>query len=336
MDEQLQLVIDTADRILNDHCDQEIVDASETGAFAHQLWQNLEQTGLTLAGIPDALGGADGTPAHSLSVIRLCGEHAAPVPVAETYVAARLLAAAGINIPSGPMTVAALSPDQQLPLSTPPVAFARWCSHLVTVQPDSVSLWDLADSEITEQQNIAGEPRDQVILNVEPIAESKLAGAADILERMGAATRVMLMSGALRSILMLSVNYAMERDQFGRPIAKFQAIQQQLAQMAGEVAASQRAADELLLADPWNEVMPVAIAKSRVGEAVGIASEIAHQVHGAMGYTREHPLNLRTRRLWCWRDEYGSEQVWQTLIGRHHCQAGANAADQLWDVLTQD
>jgi len=66
MEEHLQMVIDTADRILNDHCNHQIVDASESGTFAAELWQNLEQTGLTLAGTPDSLGGADGTPAHSL------------------------------------------------------------------------------------------------------------------------------------------------------------------------------------------------------------------------------------------------------------------------------
>ena len=334
MDEQLQLVIDTADRILSDHCNQQTVDASEAGTFPADLWQNLEQTGLTLAGIPDALGGADGTSSHSLSVIRLCGEHAAPVPIGETYVAARVLAAAGINIPAGPITVAILSPDQQPPLTINHVPFARWCDHLVTVQSNEVALWRLAESEIIEHENIAGEPRDQVVANENPAATSRLEGATRYVERLGAAIRVMLMSGALRSILMQSVAYAMERDQFGRPIAKFQAIQQQLAQMAGEVAASQRAADELLLADPWDDVMSVAIGKSRVGDAVAIASEIAHQVHGAMGYTREHPLNLRTRRLWCWRDEYGNEQFWQAMIGRHHCEGGAGAADQLWDRLT--
>ena len=335
MEEHLQMVIDTADRILNDHCNHQIVDASESGTFAAELWQNLEQTGLTLAGIPDSLGGADGTPAHSLCVIRLCGQHAAPVPVAETYVAARLLAASGVGIPAGPITVAGLSVDQQLPLTITNVPFARWCTHFVTVQADEVTLWDLSENEVIEHVNIAGEPRDQVVLNGEPIESARFVGASERLERIGAATRVMLMSGALRGILMQSVAYAMERAQFGRPIAKFQAIQQQLAQMAGEVAASQRAADELLLSDPWDDIMPVAIAKSRVGDAVCISSEIAHQVHGAMGYTREHPLNLLTRRLWCWRDEYGSEQIWQNVIGRHYCQAGTHAADQLWDTLTQ-
>ena len=169
MEEHLQMVIDTADRILDDHCNHQIVDASESGTFAAELWQNLEQTGLTLAGIPDSLGGADGTPAHSLCVIRLCGQHAAPVPVAETYVAARLLAASGVGIPAGPITVARLSVDQQLPLTITNVPFARWCTHFVTVQSDEVTLWDLSENEIIEHVNIAGEPRDQVVLNGEPI-----------------------------------------------------------------------------------------------------------------------------------------------------------------------
>jgi acyl-CoA dehydrogenase len=123
----------------------------------------------------------------------------------------------------------------------------------------------------------------------------------------------------------------MERQQFGRPIAQFQAIQQQLAVLAGEVAACQRAADSLNDALVSLNRLDIAIAKARISEAVGAATEIAHQVHGAMGYTMEHGLNLRTRRLWCWRDEYGNEGYWQQAIGRFVVSKGAENA---WQTVT--
>ena len=124
------------------------------------------------------------------------------------------------------------------------------------------------------------------------------------------------MAGALESSLQMSVQYAMERSQFGRPISKFQAIQHQLADLAGESAASTMAAHAVASAfDPLKET-DIAIGKARIGEAVSICTDIAHQVHGAMGYTMEHSLNHRTRRLWSWRDDYGSERFWQKQVGQ--------------------
>ena len=76
----------------------------------------------------------------------------------------------------------------------------------------------------------------------------------------------------------------------------------------------------------------VAVAKSRIGEAAGRGAEIAHQVHGAMGFTREHNLHYSTRRLWSWRDEFGNESYWQTRLGR---AVAASGADALWPMLSR-
>ena len=75
----------------------------------------------------------------------------------------------------------------------------------------------------------------------------------------------------------------------------------------------------------------IAVAKSRAGEAAGIGAAIAHQIHGAIGFTYEHSLHFLTRRLWAWRDEYGGEAEWNLLLGRHLAAAGA---DRLWPELT--
>ena len=54
----------------------------------------------------------------------------------------------------------------------------------------------------------------------------------------------------------------------------------------------------------------------RVGEAAGTGAAIAHQVHGAMGFTYEHTLHHATRRLWAWREEFGNETYWAMRLGR--------------------
>jgi acyl-CoA dehydrogenase len=77
-------------------------------------------------------------------------------------------------------------------------------------------------------------------------------------------------------------------------------------------------------------LLEVASAKIRVGEAAGEGAAIAHQVLGAIGFTQEHVLHRYTRRLWAWRDDFGSESVWAVKLG--HLVA-AKGADVLWPML---
>jgi acyl-CoA dehydrogenase-like protein len=143
--------------------------------------------------------------------------------------------------------------------------------------------------------------------------------------RLGAALRAAQMAGALERVQELTVEHASTRTQFGQPLRRFQAVGQQLAVMAGEVAAARAAADAAI-ADPveWK----VAAAKVRAGEAVGRVADIAHQVHGAIGFTDEHPLHLFTRLLWRWRDEFGSEAEWASRLG------SLVEDKELWPLLT--
>jgi acyl-CoA dehydrogenase len=144
-----------------------------------------------------------------------------------------------------------------------------------------------------------------------------------------------MMSGALERAMDLAVGYAQERVQFGRPISKFQAVQQNLAVLAGQTAAAVAAAnvgiEALGKTDPERETFLIAVAKTRVGEAATLACEIAHQVHGAIGFTKEYALQLSTRRLWSWREEFGPDPEWAARVGSYAC---ANGADNLWEMLT--
>jgi acyl-CoA dehydrogenase len=114
-------------------------------------------------------------------------------------------------------------------------------------------------------------------------------------------------------------------------IAKFQAIQQQLALLAEQAAAASVAVESAAIAvaaDRPSSALAVAAVKIRTGEAAGKVAEIAHQVHGAIGFTHEHRL---TRRLWSWRDEFGNESHWSRELGRAVMAAGADA---LWPTIT--
>ena len=143
-------------------------------------------------------------------------------------------------------------------------------------------------------------------------------------------------AGALETILSLSVAYANERVAFERPIGKFQAVQQNLARLAGEtaaaLAAAGSAADTIVHSDAFDDAvfLEAASAKIRTGEAAAEGSAIAHQVFGAIGFTNEHILHRFTLRLLSWRDDFGSESHWAAALGELVAKRGANA---FWPML---
>jgi acyl-CoA dehydrogenase len=341
------IIVDTATRIFQDLCEPGTVNDAEKGVWPKVLWNALEESGLPLAWVPEDFGGAGATMADGFAVLRVAGRFAAPVPLAETLVAGWLLARAGITVPNGPMTFApahadghiVLRDDGRLGGGARRVPFARNAGHIAVLahreNGPAVALVATANLPISQSTSLAGEPRDNVSFEgAVPEAVRPVSLDQDRLVAFGAAVRLQQMAGALEKILEQSVQHALDRSQFGRPIAKFQAVQHNLAMLAGEVAAASAAADAAAEACSSADVniAEVAIAKVRGGEAAGTGAAIAHQVHGAMGFTYEHSLHHATRRLWAWREEFGNEAVWAQRLGR---MVAAHGADQLWPFVTQ-
>ncbi len=339
------IIVDTATRIFQDLCLPATINDAENGVWPKALWETLEESGLPLAWVPDELGGAGATIADGFAVLRVAGRFAAPVPLAETLMAGWLLSRAGISVPNGPMTVApvhtdgriALGADGRLSGRARRVPFARNAGHIAVLVQGSepaVALVATPGLAISQSTSLAGEPQDDVSFDgAMPETVRPVDLDQDRLVNFGAAVRLQQMAGALEKILEQSVQHALDRTQFGRPIAKFQAVQHNLATLAGEVAAASAAADAAAEAcsGPEITVAEVAIAKVRGGEAAGTGSAIAHQVHGAMGFTYEHSLHHATRRLWAWREEFGNEAVWARRLGQ---MVTAHGADQLWPFIT--
>ncbi len=144
--------------------------------------------------------------------------------------------------------------------------------------------------------------------------------------------RAAQIAGALDAALGLAVGYVNERQQFGRPLGKFQAVQQSLATFACEAAAANCAA--MGAAQALNRgaaEFEIAAAKLRANRAVEIGTTVAHQVHGAIGFTQEYALHHLTRRLWQWRSEYGNDAHWSRRLGS---AVTARGADRFWPDLT--
>ena len=141
---------------------------------------------------------------------------------------------------------------------------------------------------------------------------------------MGAAMHTGQMAGALERCLEQSLRYATDRRQFGRPIAKFQAVQHSLAVFRGRGSRGHHICRRRGIRDfPPRNRRRADVPRGRHREDTGrprrraLGAGIAHQVHGAIGFTSEDSLQHRTRRLWAWRGEFGPEAVWAIDLGRH-------------------
>ena len=350
MTELRSLLADTVTRLFNDLATKELIESAEKGVWPDKLWRALEEGGLTLPLVPESAGGAGGTWLDAHVVVRASGRHTAPVPLAETIVAGWLLSRAGLEVPLGPLTLAPVHEDERLTLArggggftvsgtATRVPWGRHAGHVVTLSEldgrVTVALIAAGRAKIAADTNLAREPRDTLVFTQAPVAvTAPVSGVtADAIRLYGAMARAAQMAGALESCLEQAVRYATERKQFGRPIGSFQAIQQGLAVLAGHVAASGIAAESAFrAADRGDPRFEVAVAKVRVGEAAGIGAGIAHQSHGAIGFTYEHSLHFATRRLWSWRAEFGSESAWAGALGRAVVGRGA---DDLWNLLTE-
>jgi len=219
------------------------------------------------------------------------------------------------------------------------VPWASVADHvLVAVQSaddEVVAVVPVVELELTAGTNLAGEPRDTLGLAEVRLEPSSWAvvptGTIAGLELRGAFARTVQMAAGMRTMLDLTVRYAQEREQFGRPIGRFQAVRQLLARLAAQVAMATAAAAAVTRAVAAGDAeIEIAAAKTSVGAAVTEATQIAHQVHGAIGMTDEHVLHHYSLRLWSWRDEYGNEARWGAALDERLGRAGADA---LWPML---
>ncbi len=312
----------TVSRIFADHCSGDALRRAEDGVWPQALWDRCIEAGLHLALIDT---GADslGLPVvEAFGIARLAGHHAAPIPLVETMLANWLLGRAGLSAREAP-TVIASAPFKRVP----------WGSRATIVAVTTTSLFIAERAPVLRHGlSMAKEPRDDLeILSANGVPLPHGIDAFK-LRAASAALRSAQMAGAMNAIAGMTIKYATERVQFGKPLSKFQAIQHSAATLAAQAAAAGCAADMAAEGFADNiDVARIAAAKTFCGDAAGIATGLAHQIHGAIGFSREYALHHRTRRLWSWREEYGGDTEWAAYLGGKLAHAGAN---QLWAEIT--
>jgi alkylation response protein AidB-like acyl-CoA dehydrogenase len=153
---------------------------------------------------------------------------------------------------------------------------------------------------------------------------------------MGCVVRSVQIAGALQAVLDFTVRYSNERVAFEKPIGKFQAVQHNLARLAGEVSAAMTAAysaaDAMARGGAFDDAvfLEATAAKIRSAEAAQEGAAIAHQVHGAIGFTNEHILHRYTLRMLAWRDDFGNESYWAAALGNRIASRGA---EEFWPLV---
>ena len=346
------IVVETAEKIFADLADAQEVNRDREGAWKAPLWQALSDAGLPLAWVSDELGGAGASLAEGFGVLGAAGRFAIAVPLAETMLAGWLLAQAKIPSPAGEMTIAPASPKDRITQNADGtlsgrargVPFAKSAKHIAVLASGasgtSIALVEAAKTRIEAGLNLGGDDSNAVTFDrVPPVAIKPAPKGFDqiALMLMGGVARSLQIAGALESMLDISVRYSNERVAFEKKISKFQAVQHNLAKLAGEsaaaLAAATSAADTLANATSFNDdavFLEAVSAKIRCSEAAEKGGAIAHQVHGAIGFTIEHILHRYSLRALSWRDDFGSESFWAVELGKRVASRGA---DELWPLV---
>lgn len=308
------------------------------------LWDALLDSGFVDALVPESEGGSGLDLLEVFPLALIAGRYALPLPIIHTTLVRGMLSSAQ-SLPTGPIAIAgAAIPAADGSLSCPGVPFGRvadWVLvptggsyHLLPTTEASIAISDgSAHLDADMQWKPARGALDALNLRRDGGApevssgSAAPAGCATHWHAVAACAHSALLAGAMQRVLEMTVAYASERSQFGKPIGRFQAIQQQLSVMAEEVFAAKMAsqigfshAAVLLRASSPSSVEPqalqaIAVAKARTSSAVPTVSAIAHAVHGAIGFTEEYDLQIYTRRLHEMRIAYGAESFWHRRLG---------------------
>ena len=324
------------DRLLAGECTPAVVRLIERGGDHTALWARLVDSGFLDAMLPESAGGAGLSLAEAFDLFVVEGRHGLPLPMAHTMFVRALLERAGLGAPPGPIAIAPrVRWAADAALTCPGVPCGLVAEWVAVEHPNG---WLLLPVQAAERRDTGVHGSQRADLHWSAVPPDSLGATQHVAwAEAGAALTAAQLAGTMRRVLELSVAFANQREQFGRPLGKFQAVQQQLAVMAEHVTAAHMAA-RIGCSGAGPEPVPLraAMAKARASEAASLATTIAHAVHGAIGVTAEFDLQLYTRRLHEWRADFGSELHWNRVVGRALLAGGPEGADSTLDFMRRE
>ncbi len=320
------MILQALEKLLADHCSGADVARIEAGDPGRALWRQIEQAGFLELLRSEAQGGAGLALPELFAVLECLGRFAVPLPIAQSIVARALVGSQAI-LPTAMVTLSTRLHRHRdggaACLSTPCAAVADF---VLACDGDAMVLLACANA----RREAVGDAR-SLSANLhwhKPEAVFHLPVGGAHLHAFAAAMAAAMLSGAMQRVFDMALEHCNNRVQFGRPIGKFQAVQQQLSVMAEQVLAAAIASEAAFRCEgSAPQLLAAAIAKSRTSEAAGLVAATAHAVHGAIGMTDEYGLGILTRRLHDWRISYGAEQYWNKCVGAQVLASASRLAD---------
>ncbi|MFI9411317.1 acyl-CoA dehydrogenase family protein [Nocardia gamkensis] len=326
------------------------IDATTPAAVADgPLWAALTEAGFTEIGIPEEQRGSGGTASDALSVVHaVTAQGAHTMLIEHTALASRLVAECTGSPAPGPATLATAddgcttrdtADGTVLDGTVTGVVHGSDADVLVVLLPASaagerptvaVVAADAPGISVERGSDLLGAALDDFHFEATPARLHESPVDATELEERGALAYAVALTAAAGAVRDRTLRYATERVQFGRPLAKFQAIQQRLAGLAALTALMETATEAATTADDATRRTAIAAAKVVTSASAREVAAAGHQIHGAIGFTSEHSLGRFTTALWSWRDRYGSERYWSEVLAGQILDEGADP----WDLIT--
>ncbi|MBP5058837.1 acyl-CoA dehydrogenase family protein [Pseudomonas chlororaphis] len=309
-------IFDGFERALLDLCPLDQLRVQESPEAAAILWQRIDALGYTDALVAERHGGAGLPLAQVQALLYIAGKSGLSLPLGETAVARALLADAGYRNDGSCIAMAKPLPLGGAEIICPDVPGAALVSRVLVNWRGE---WLLLARE--DAQALPGGYRRQASASLQWASADRALlvfsrPEADV-ESICNALHAAAMAGAMERILAITVEYAQDRHAFGKPIGKFQAVQQELAVLSEQACSAALAARMgCMSAGYLPDRLLAATAKLRASEAAARIAAIAHSVLGAIGITQEHPLGLFTARLHEWRATAGTELRCAKVLGQ--------------------
>jgi acyl-CoA dehydrogenase len=290
-----------------------------SGNWPSELWAHADRTELPSIGIPESSGGVGGSLADVAAMIEQAAYHATPLPLLEHHLATYLLASVGLDQIDGPLTITGLGTEPSPPVTGTqmtgvlgPVPWAQSAAAIAVLTTDengqdAVAVVRPEHATFKAGHDLAGVPTPTVTLQDAPV----LAGVVldlDSFRLRAEVLRCSALTGLLHRLYDMTSGYVSERHQFGKPISAFQAVQIHIVTLAQSASMASVSTDRAVSAvASGGGRFECASTVVVVEECATRAVTAAHQAHGAIGMTREYPLQQITRRV------HATRQAWQPV-----------------------
>ena len=314
-DEQ-QALGDIAEQILTDSVTHERLTAleAEPGAiFDRDVWRQLAGAGVLAAIVPEEHGGSGLGIADLVKVFDAAGRAVAPVPLVPTLVLGALpIARFGTDeqqetwlpgVADGSVILTGAVDDvhvtakaNQLSGEAIAVPYGQHAERVVLAAEDAVYLVDPTASGVTITEQLTTNRQPIADLLLENVTGELLTDDPDArrwIAEHGAAAICALQAGVCEGALRMTAAHTSSREQFGKPIAEFQAVAQRAADAFIDTEMVRLTAWQALfrLGEGWPATNEVHVAKFWAGDGGMRALHAAQHLHGGMGVDMSYPLH---------------------------------------------